>query len=154
MRKTVTQIFCLSLITMLPSGYAAAQQNSADSMNMSQPGNMGPQHMMGKQQPGMMGPQHMMGQREMMMGQMQNRMSERIEEMKKMDADLQSKVDVMKKARGDSKIDAMADVIDTLVKQRKTLSEQQIKTMEEMINRHKQMRSGSPAEASTPQSTN
>lgn len=76
---------------------------------------------------GMMNPENrkrMMEQRQKMMSEIQAR-----------DEELQKKVDAMNKAEGQAKIDAMADVIDTLVKERQEMHERASTMQERMQQR-------------------
>ena len=85
---------------------------------------MGPQGM-GR---GMMS-KEMAERRQQMMAERQKLMAE----MKAMDAELDQKVAQMNEAKGEAKVDAVADVINQLVKERKTMHQEMAKMREHMM---------------------
>lgn len=85
----------------------------------------------GQPGPGGMGSNMMGGGHEQMMAEHQKMM----QEMQNMDAELDRKVAVMNKAQGNAKVEAMAAVINELVKERQMMR-QRMTTMQEHMGSH------------------
>ena len=82
------------------------------------------------------------GQMKQRCQQMMQRMQQMQERMKQADQRLQEKLAAMKQAKGEEKVQAMADVIELLVQQRQQMQQQRMQMMQQMMGhmgRHMQV---------------
>jgi hypothetical protein len=75
-----------------------------------------------------------MGMHDMAHGDMPT-MQQMRDQMNQMDQQLQAKVDAMNKAQGEAKVQAMADVINELVRQHAAMRQQHMQMMQDMMSR-------------------